>query len=270
MDPFLEDPAFFGGVHDNLIAYLREHLQPRLPEPYYAETADRAWVEVVNRYIEPDVNVLRAGGGAPTPGSAAPGAAVAEAVEGRRVLVHAPMVRVSQERREPYLEILTRLGDREHLVCSIEVLSPSNKMPGEQSRDLYLRKQGELLRSQVHLVEVDLLRGGQHSTAVPRERALAEAGSFDYHVCVHQFDKHDDFVVYPVLLADRLPVIVIPLLPGDGSVAVDVQEVFQRCYDTGPYRRRVDYAEATPVPPLTAEQAAWVQQLLREKGLRKA
>ena len=56
------------------------------------------------------------------------------------------------------------------LVTAIEFLSPSNKTPGKRGRELYLRKQREMLDSPAHLVEIDLLRGGVHSTAVPLER----------------------------------------------------------------------------------------------------
>ena len=31
-------------------------------------------------------------------------------------------------------------------------------------------KQGEILYGKVHLVEIDLLRGGEHTAAVPRDR----------------------------------------------------------------------------------------------------
>ena len=41
MDPYLEHPEFFPDLHDSFITYLREFLQPRLPEPYYAETRAR-------------------------------------------------------------------------------------------------------------------------------------------------------------------------------------------------------------------------------------
>ncbi len=52
-----------------------------------------------------------------------------------------------------------------------------------QSRKLeYLKKQREILDSQVHLVEIDLLRGGEHTTAVPREWAVNKAGAFEYHL----------------------------------------------------------------------------------------
>jgi hypothetical protein len=43
---------------------------------------------------------------------------------------------------------------------------------------------------------------------------------------------------------------------------VDLQLVFNRCYDAGPYRRRIHYLEESPVPPLSPEQEKWVKGLL--------
>jgi hypothetical protein len=172
-----------------------------------------------------------------------------------------------EERRETFVDIFTSLDGQERLVTSIEILSPTNKTPGEHGRELYLQKQREILESKVHLAEIDLLRGGQHATAVPLERALEKTGPFDYHVCVHRFDYWEDYFVYPFLLKDSLPEIAIPLLPGDRPVAVDLQVIFDRCYDAGPYRRRVRYKDETPVPPLRPEQAEWATAVLKAKGI---
>src|SRR5581483_7142241 len=68
MDPFLEHPAFFPGVHDSFLTYLREALQGTLPAPYFAEINERLWVDTSDRPIGPDVDVLR--GGPANPGSA--------------------------------------------------------------------------------------------------------------------------------------------------------------------------------------------------------
>ena len=125
-----------------------------------------------------------------------------------------------------------------------------------------------MLKSRVHLVEVDLLRGGEHTTAVPRDRLVAKAGPLDYHVCVHQFDNFEDYFVYAVQLAEPLPVVSIPLLPGEGAVSVDLQAVFTRSYDTGPYAREINYARDRPVPPLGPKQARWARQCLAKAGLR--
>ena len=132
MDPFLEAPAFFANLHGLLLTYFAELLQPLLPEPYYAASSDRLWVESSARSIDPDVNVLR--GDAPS--GPAPGDGTVA------VLAQAPVVpvvvRVPQEEwKETYLEILTRLGEREQVVTTIEVLSPANKTAGVRGRDLY-------------------------------------------------------------------------------------------------------------------------------------
>ena len=68
--------------------------------------------------------------------------------------------------------------------------------------------------------------------------------------------------LYPIQLRDCLPEIAIPLLPGDRDVAIDLQAVFQRSYDAGPYRRCIRYRQAEPVPPLEAEARQWAARLL--------
>jgi hypothetical protein len=260
MDPYLEHPDLFPGLHDDLISLLKDALHLKLPEPYFTGSKARVWIEVSERYIEPDVNVLRPRG-AEQPRSTTNGPAVLTppTTRGRAVLVHVP----HDERREPFLNIYTRQGESDLLVTTIEVLSPTNKTAGEHGRDLYIRKQKEILNSKVHLVEIDLLRGGLHSTAVPRERAVEESGRFDYHICVHCFDHFEDYLIYPIRLEETLPEVAIPLLPGDPPVLVDLQPIFNRAYEIGLYRRRIRYHGDTPAPPLSKEQAEWASRLLR-------
>jgi hypothetical protein len=261
MDPFLEDPAIFPDLHASLITELRNAINAQLPPPYYASSASRVWVEPSQRRVEPDVNVLRP----ERPGSeVGPASSVATAVARPPVVVRIPR----EEFREPFLDIYASPG-HDRLVTTIEVLSLTNKTKGSEGRTLYLKKQGEVLASQVNLVEIDLLRRGQHTTAVRFEDAREKAGPFIYHVCVHAFEELEDFVVYPIGLGERLPVVAIPLLPGDPSVSVDLQTLLDRCYDTGLYQRRISYSEPPP-PPLSKEQAAWIEQMLRGKGLLPA
>jgi hypothetical protein len=61
MNPYLEHPAVFPGLHSRLITALSESLQDKLPAPYYAEIGERVWVEVSQRFVEPDATVLRRG-----------------------------------------------------------------------------------------------------------------------------------------------------------------------------------------------------------------
>jgi hypothetical protein len=189
--------------------------------------------------------------------------AVAELTAAEPVVVRT----VPDEAPESFLEIFAQPGG-ERLVTSVEVLSLTNKTPGTHGRGPYVEKQREILDSKVHLVEIDLLRSGTHTTAVALDAAIAMTGGFDYHVCVRPFDRPaGEFLVYPIWLRNRLPVIAVPLLPGDQPVQVDLQSVLDKVYDTGRYARRVRYRDWVPVPPLGAELRAWTDQVLRAAQL---
>jgi hypothetical protein len=56
-----------------------------------------------------------------------------------------------------------------------------------------------------------------------------------------------------------------PLLPEDGEAMVPLQEVFRAAFDLGLYERRLPYPEPLS-PPLSAEEAVWAQERVREAG----
>jgi len=259
MDPYLEDPDLFPDFHDRMVTHLSEAIQSALPPPYFASLGRRVWIEVTERFVGPDVTIASA---ARRPSQGA--TAVADAPTSRAVVIHVP----HDERREPFIEIRVGRGKAARLVTAIEVLSPSNKAPREHGRELYLRKQREMLDSRVNLVEIDLLRAGLPTTAVPWERTVDKTGPFDYHVCVHRMDNLEDFLVYPIRLRDTLPELAIPLLPEDEAVTVSLQQVMDRCYDAGPYRWEIDYASPIPAPPLASHDAEWVQERVATLGDR--
>jgi hypothetical protein len=135
------------------------------------------------------------------------GVAVAEEVEVAEPVVVSVETIEQDPLEEPFVEIHRRDGSDDRLVASIEVVSPANKTLDNPGREMYLAKQREILAGQAHLVEIDLLRGGTHVTSVPREQALAKAGEYDHHVCVHRFDRPNDFFVYPIRL-ERFTVVL--------------------------------------------------------------
>lgn len=255
MDPFLEDPEVFSDLHDSFISELRTTLNQLLPPPYYAGLASRLWVDEADRYIGPDVPVLsRVRPVSFTPTS--PMTAVAES-RATPVVIRVP----HDEFRETYLEIRSASNKR-RLVTGIEMLSLTNKVLGTKGRKLYRKKQAEILNSRANLVEIDLLRSGDHTTAVPWKRLLKQADNFDYHVCVHRFDRSGEYLVYPFALPSPLPVIAIPLLSTDPDIEVDLQSVFDRCYDAAQFARHIDYVYDSLRPALTDQQAAWVHEVL--------
>ncbi|MBY0229887.1 MAG: DUF4058 family protein, partial [Gemmataceae bacterium] len=188
MDPFLEAPLSFEDFHQSLAYTMRAQLTACLPKPYYAALVDRTYIGTA-RQVETDVSVLREE--LPTPRDRRGALAVLEVAEPITI----PLTQI--ETRETYIDVYTRRGEEERLVTSIEVLSPANKSPGEKGRELYRRKQEETLASQTHLIEIDLLRGGTHTTAVPLADLRARAGRCDYHVCLKHFDNPDELFVYP-------------------------------------------------------------------------
>lgn len=262
MDPFLENPAIFPDFHDRFIAYLSEAMQPELPEPYVAALGRRAWVEVSERFIGPDVNVIRSSARTerPTPTEEVkrPASVAMEEIT-EPLVVHVP----HDEQVETLVELFVGRGTNRRLVTAIELLSPANKTNGERGRELYLRKQAELLESKTHLVEIDLLRGGLHTTAVREDYLKRKISPTPYHVCSHRFDRFEDFLIHPILLQHRLPTIAIPLLPGDGEIAVSLQAVFERTYAAGPYHREIDYSDSVPPPPLSRIDEEWVRTRLK-------
>ena len=111
MDPFLEHPSLFPGLHNRLITRISEVLQATLPEPYYAEIAERTWIEVSHREIEPDVLVVRGEG--PSRPASAGGLVASRSVP---LVVTVPMA----EARELWVEIRSGLDGREQVVASVE------------------------------------------------------------------------------------------------------------------------------------------------------
>ena len=261
MDPFLEHPAVLLGLHNWFIAIQGEVLQAALPAPYFAEIGERVWIEVSQRFIEPDTSILQR-----EPDQGGAGRLVTTTTtantRSRPVVVTVP----HDERHEPFLEIRVAGENADRLVTAIELLSPSHNTPGERGRELYLRNKRELLGSVTDLVEIDLLRGGIHTTEVPLDRLSLQVHAFDYYVSIHRADRFEDFLVYPVRLAEQLPEITIPLLSKDADALIDLQAVFDRAYDTGPYRKRIRYQETSPVPPLSPEQRQWAEQILHAEA----
>lgn len=264
MDPWLEKRGVFPDLHNRFIGEMSAVLNALLPPPYFTAIATRVIIadDTRKRYIEPDVDIFKPTGlNGSHRANAGGGVATAEAVEIEPVIVHV----ADDEFAEWHLDVRTGEGDDE-LVTSIELLSPSNKRLGSEGRAEYLQKQREMRQRHVNLVEIDLLRGGMHSTAVPLDAALNQAGAFDYHVCVYRAARRRDLDVYPIRLPQKLPSVAVPLAPTVPAIPVNLQTIFDRCYDVGLYARRIKYGEPCD-PPLTPEQQAWAENILREKTL---
>ena len=148
----------------------------------------------------------------------------------------------------------------------LEVLSPSNKRPGD-GQEQYLRKQQELRQAGVSLVEIDLLRDGDWVVAVPWD-ALDPSVRTPYRVVVRRGWRRFEAEYNAIPLPDPLPTIKVPLRPTDSDIPLDLQALINLCYDNGGYDD-IDYTSA-PQPPLPAPTARWAAQLLRVAGRRRS
>jgi hypothetical protein len=245
MDPNLEDPWLWPGVHASLIVYIRDLLNPSLQPRYVALVEGRLYLEGSERRPRPDVVVQR---------TARPRSQWA--AETSTMVVDRPVrvVAAPEEIVETYIAILDRKHGKK-VVTVIEVLSPTNKVAGA-GRDSYLQKQREVDEGYVHLVEIDLLRLGAHVLSVPEGLAKAQ-GPYDYLVCVNRAEgTRNAFELYPLTIRDRLPRIAIPLADDDPDIALDIQAAFDKTYELGFYRGQLDYTRPCE-PPLSADDQAW-------------
>lgn len=255
MDPYLESPEFFHDLHILLIAQLTELLNAGLPEGFSARMEERVYVGSDDPY-DPDVAVVRFSTAPNLPAFVGTARAQSSPTMPRRI----PLAR--REERLQHLLITTARGRRQ-VITAIEVLSPINKRGA--GRDQYLEKQSQFLQSDVHLIEIDLLRSGLHTVAVDAT-LLREETDWDYLVCLHRagaalvecWDLH---------LPERLPLIPVPLTKDVPEFTLDLQQAFDSLYEKGPFRREIDY-KAEPTPRLREPLATWAEALLKEKGLR--
>jgi hypothetical protein len=258
MDPYLEDPILWPGVHTKLISEIQTVLVQQLRPKYAVRIEERVFVSEEDdpgrTVIIPDVRIHRSrveSAGPVTPVSGEPSVEIAE-----------PLVAVTllePEIHEPYLVVTD--AETRSVVTLIELLSPTNKHPGATGRRAYLEKRREVMASETHFVEIDLLRAG---------RRMAIRGTLprcDYLVHVSPEPMRPRGYIWPFTVRNRLPTIRVPLKPEDGHTDLDLQAVFDTAYDRAGYDYELDYRRA-PVPPLEGDDVAWAEELLKAKGLR--
>jgi hypothetical protein len=161
---------------------------------------------------------------------------------------------VEMEEREAYL-VIRKTGQRE-VVSVIEVLSPGNKRSGSDGRREYLKRRHDVLRSNSHLVEIDLLLAGQR---LPTVRPLLPTTDYCAFVC--RADQRPQAEVFEWTLRMRLPRIPVPLLPGDDDAIIDLQAALTAVYDRSGYDYSVHYDKPLRLPFRPADEA-WLREVM--------
>lgn len=250
MNPYLERESSWHDFHGRFLVTASDLLNRQILPNYFAKFEEHVFVE------DADDDSRRVLGVA----DLAVTQSAAHTVRGGGLQATTSPVEVRQNRFEVerlhFLEIRDR--DGQSLVSVLELLSPTNKRYGK-SRDQYIGKREEYLESNAHFIEIDLLRGG------PRLPWL-DMVLCDYYAVVSRVENRPRAAFWPIGLRDRLPEIPIPLRPGDADARLDLQAVLNQVYDAAWYAYSI-YQHA-PEPPLTAEDDAWVAEIVTSSAHR--
>ena len=260
MNPWLEQ--HWGDVRHEIISRLADQIADRLPVDLFVTVQERVYVLPADgdeQQWVPDVATFDFGSDASRPSPEA-GVVVATSPAGAAAAVVTPIriTLTAEPVTEGVIEI-RRLSDDRPLVAAVEVFSPTNKRTAV-GREQYLAKRTDYVRAGVHLVEIDLLRGGRHLVGVPAGR-WRRAWDAPYKTTVRRGGPpgRPGLVVdyYPIPLRQRLPPLPVPIGPGPAdAVEVDLQLPIDHVYRRGRYDRQIDYA-VPPDPPLSPDDAAW-------------
>ncbi|HRJ42651.1 MAG: DUF4058 family protein [Caldilineaceae bacterium] len=255
MDPYLERPGIWEGVHTRLLVAISDALTPRLRPNYRVDIERRTYLAV----LKPDdlvgiLDVLVFEPAGPVVADPTPSYANGE----RPLLAEIP---VPEEVVERYLEI--RDTQTAEVVTVIEVLSPANKT-NPTGRQEYNTKREKVLASRTNLIEIDLLRAGEPPPIYWRQEQRC-----DYRVVVSRGWQRPRVEVYCVGLRQPLPTVPVPLRRAESEPGLELNRLLHELYDRAGYDMAVDYSQP-PTPPLAEGDAGWANELLALAGLRPA
>lgn len=238
MNPYLESQGHWHSFHTGFMVYTAEALNGTLPAGYVAVVEQRLAIlpDVQTRYADLGISV----GSRRDPVSDRGRIAVAE-----RGAPTGEFEAVSDEVYERFVEIRSIAADGSRVITILELLSPSNKAGGTLGRREYLDKQRELLHSGTHLLEIDLLRSGAYTVAMPIE-GLPPRSEWDYIVSLHHASRRFHYAYWLFRLEDRLPEVRVPLYGDDPDIFLDLQAVFHRTYTAGRFEQQIDFTAPLP------------------------
>ncbi|MEB3340879.1 DUF4058 family protein [Okeania sp.] len=253
IDPYLEHPDLWPGLHNKLIVRIADLLSPQLSPKYSVSLAVRMYeindTESLLADI-PDVSVLSKKNQVNNSNSTEYQVVVTEPT---KVILPVPITI-----RQGYLEI-KEVATKE-VVTAIEILSPSNKRTGK-GREIYLEKRETVLASSTNFIEIDLLRYGK------RMPILNQQIKSHYRILVSRKNQRPKADLYVFNIQDEIPEFPLPLRPEDTEIIIDLQTLLTNIYDIGCYDLKIDYAQQ-PVPELSEHDANWVDTWLRQHKLK--
>jgi hypothetical protein len=260
MDPYIESSGLWRNFHANLLIKIQDTLADLVPPHYLVRAEERSYLLLAGedekevRDFYPDVRVIDRETRPKKRGKRrSDSAGVAQAIlptEQRPMKLSAF---VENEVRETFIDIFATQPEQ-RLVTTIEVLSPTNKERGGYGWELYLRKRQAAQVCGVHLVEIDLLRGG---TRLPMRDPWP--GS-PYTLLVARARQQFTCDVWPAYFHLPLPPIPIPLAAPDADVPLALQPLIDSIYSRLRYSETIDRGKPLTPPPTTVEQE-WLEQV---------
>jgi hypothetical protein len=252
MNPYLEHPSLWAGIHHRLITAIANDLAPKLRPKYIVAIEERVYemngdtalmVGVPDVSVQNSVSLTR---------STESNLAVVPTTQPVEVLLPLPEILT-----EAYLEI--RAVDTEEVVTIIEVLSPKNKQVGI-GRLQYETKRLKILGSATNFVEIDLLRQGN---------SMAMVGNFEqshYRIVVSHSETRPRAALYGFNLPDRIPEFPVPLRTNEVEPAIDLKSLLDQIYEQGSYDLRIDYSRP-PIPALSESDINTARLSLKNKNV---
>lgn len=255
MNPYWE--AHWWDVHASLVVYIRNQLQPKLPAGLVGRAEEGVSLDDTGEPLTywPDALVRdrekKSDSALHEP--SVPWGGETEIME--------PVLIVAEPETERWVEIRDASG---RVVTAIEVLSPANKSTA--GLIAYREKRSRFLAGGANFVEIDLLREGRDALGLPRN-AFAANEETTYRACVRRASRPGQIELYLFPLRRRLPGIRIPLRESDTGVVLNLHLLVDQCFEDGGYNA-LDLS-GDPKPPLTGADAQWLDDCLRQAGLRK-
>lgn len=223
MDPFIESQCW-KGFHHLFISEIQFSLTQKVRPRYGVDVEEEVYLARDGRPVRILVQDVAVRHGEGWQESNQGGLAI-------EAELHTVTLPMAEPIEIPYLVIRRR--DNEQTIAVLEV-SPMNKSAGE-GRGQYLVKRNALLRSQAHLVELDLLRQGE------RLPTIEPHPPGDYFSLVSRVERRPQADVMAWTMDKRMPTIPIPQADGDPDVPLDLQAVFNSTYDRAGYDCALKY-----------------------------
>lgn len=249
MNPYLEHPELWLAVHSRLIVAIADDPADMLSQDYPIEIEKRTyWHNEIGDDVLidiPDVSLLNRISTSVDAGKSITSAEL-PSIQPTKIILTTP-----EEVTERYLEI--REVKTGKVITAIEILSPKNKKTGE-GKEADLRKRRQVLQTETHLIEIDLLR-------INPSFLYHQTLTSDYRILISRSHDRPDAVLYSFSVCDGIPDIPILLRLNESEPILDLQTILHQIYQRGRYDPTIDY-DRLPKPALSEADQEWARRII--------